>query len=96
MNRLTEKINLNDDLNEKIRRLEHRLSIFDKPKEKDFNINSYNDGVFLDLMNLNASERNEIILPENENQDNAWVDGVIIQEISEHDDVLYHKYYDFS
>ncbi len=69
MNRLTEKINLNDDLNEKIRRLEHRLSIFDKPKEKDFNINSYNDGVFLDLMNLNASERNEIILPENENQD---------------------------
>lgn len=33
---------------------------------------------------------------ENENADNAWVDGVIIQEISENDDVLYHKYYDFS
>ena len=33
---------------------------------------------------------------ENENADNAWIDGVIIQEISENDDVLYHKYYDFS
>ena len=33
---------------------------------------------------------------ENENQDNAWVDGVIIQEINDNDDVLYHKYYDFS
>ena len=33
---------------------------------------------------------------ENENEDNAWVDGVIIQEISKNDDVLYHKYYDFS
>jgi hypothetical protein len=33
---------------------------------------------------------------ENENENNAWVDGVIIQEISKNDDVLYHKYYDFS
>ena len=39
---------------------------------------------------------NCVDLLENENADNAWVDGVIIQEISENDDVLYHKYYDFS
>ena len=50
LNRLTEKMNLNDDLNEKIRRLEHRLSLFDKSKEKDFNLNSFNGGVFLDLI----------------------------------------------
>jgi hypothetical protein len=73
LNRLTEKMHLNDDLNEKIRRLEHRLSLFDKSKEKDFNLNTYNDQVFLDLMNGNATEGNEEVLRENEIQDNYTI-----------------------
>lgn len=57
--RLTEKMNQNDDLNEKIRRLEHMLSALDK-SYKDFNLNSYNGGVLLDFyQNENGTEVNE-------------------------------------
>jgi len=68
-------MNLNDDLNEKIRRLEHRLSLFDKSKEKDFNLNSFNGGVFLDLIaNEHATEGNEeTVIPDNENPDNYTI-----------------------
>ena len=31
-----------------------------------------------------------------ENEDNTWFVGVIVQEITENNDVLYHKFYDFS
>jgi hypothetical protein len=31
-----------------------------------------------------------------ENEDNTFFIGVIVQEITENDDVLYHKFYDFS
>jgi hypothetical protein len=31
-----------------------------------------------------------------ENEDNTFFVGVIVQEITENDDVLYHKFYDFS
>lgn len=31
-----------------------------------------------------------------DNEDNTWFSGVIVQEVTENDDVLYHKYYDFS
>lgn len=31
-----------------------------------------------------------------ENEDNTFFIGVIVQKITENDDVLYHKFYDFS
>ena len=31
-----------------------------------------------------------------DNEDNTWFSGVIVQESTENNDVLYHKYYDFS
>lgn len=69
-------MNQNDDLNDKIRRLEHRLSIFDKSKDEDFNLNSYNGGVFLDLLgNKNPEDGNEQYMPTagEENQDNYTI-----------------------
>lgn len=73
LNRLTEKMNLIDDLNEKIKRLDNRLSFFEK-KDKDFNLNSYNEGrVFLDLMNESQNQGDEEISRENEHQDNYTI-----------------------
>ena len=74
LNRLTEKMNQNDDANEKIRRLEHRLSVFDKSEGGDYNVNSYNGGVFLDLLgNKNIEEGNEQYMPEEKDQDNYTI-----------------------
>lgn len=75
LNRLTEKMNLNDDLNEKIRRLEHRLSHFEVSKDKDLNLNSYNGGIFLDLLpneGIPQEEEGEVT-QEKENLDNYTI-----------------------
>lgn len=69
-------MNLNDDLNEKIRRLEHRLSVIDVSKEKDFNLNPFNGdgGVFLDLVHENhQNEIHEEGVQEKENPDNYTI-----------------------
>jgi hypothetical protein len=75
LNRLTEKMNQNDDLNDKIKKLEYKLSYFDKSKDEDFNLNSYNGGgVFLDLLGNKNNEENEQYMEDgNENQDNYTI-----------------------
>ena len=75
-NRLAELINLNDDLNEKNRKLEYMLSFHDKSKEKSTNLDEFSQGINLDYLTLeNNSEPNEETKPQQEekNQDNYTI-----------------------
>ena len=72
-NRLTEIMNLNDDLNEKNRKMEYMLSFHDQSKDKGSNLNSYSQGINLDYLTRdNIPEQNEDVKPE-KNPDNYTI-----------------------
>lgn len=60
-------MNINDDLNEKIKKLEQMLSHFEVSKDKDFNLNFYTGGIVLDLQHNDINiEGIEEVLSEKE------------------------------